>query len=252
MWPPLPWTPCATCRATPLGSTISTTAPSPRIVLPANIGMCRSFTDIGFTTISSVWKTSSTRMPKRSPPDLRDHHEARLLRPPPGLDCPSRPVSETIGSSRSRRRSTGAPLMCSTRCAPASTRTSSSTATCGRAKRCSPARTIRAATMASVSGILMVKVVPRPAVVAMSIRPPMVSMLVLTTSMPTPRPETEVTAAAVENPAWKMNLATWASVIRSTSAWATSPRSTAFWRIAARLRPLPSSAISIVIVPPSW
>ena len=71
----------------------------------------------------------------------------------------------------------------------------------------------------------MVKVVPRPAVVAMSIRPPMVSMLVLTTSMPTPRPDTEVTAAAVENPASKMNLATCASVIRPTSAWDTSPRS---------------------------
>ena len=40
------------------------TEPSPRIVLPQNIGMWRSLLDIGFTTISSVWKTPSTTMPK--------------------------------------------------------------------------------------------------------------------------------------------------------------------------------------------
>ncbi|GJE61227.1 hypothetical protein MPOCJGCO_3348 [Methylobacterium trifolii] len=106
--------------------------------------------------------------------------------------------------------------------------------------------------MASVRGILMVKVVPRPSCVLMSMTPPMVSMLVLTTSMPTPRPETEVTALAVEKPASKMNFETCASVIRSTSAWLAMPRSTAFLRMAARSRPLPSSEISIVMVPPSW
>ena len=40
------------------------TEPSPRMVLPQNIGMCRSLPDIGLTTISSVWNTASTTMPK--------------------------------------------------------------------------------------------------------------------------------------------------------------------------------------------
>ena len=105
--------------------------------------------------------------------------------------------------------------------------------------------------IASVSGILMVKVVPRPSCVLMSMTPPISSILVFTTSMPTPRPDTEVTAFAVEKPGWKMNFATWASVILSISDWLATLRSTALRRMAARSRPLPSSAISIVIVPPS-
>ena len=105
------------------------------------------------------------------------------------------------GSSLSRRRSTGASLMRSIRCSQlARARTSSSTASCGIAKRSPAASTISAETMASVSGILMVKVVPSPAADLMSMMPPIWSMLVFTTSMPTPRPETEVTAAAVEKP----------------------------------------------------
>ena len=40
--------------AMPLGSMIMMTAPSPRMVLPENISMWRSFVDIGLTTISSV------------------------------------------------------------------------------------------------------------------------------------------------------------------------------------------------------
>ena len=40
------------------------TEPSPRMVLPENIAMWRSLLDIGFTTISSVWNTPSTTMPK--------------------------------------------------------------------------------------------------------------------------------------------------------------------------------------------
>ncbi len=48
----------------PLGSMIMITAPSPRMVLPENMSMCRSLVDIGLTTISSVWNTPSTTMPK--------------------------------------------------------------------------------------------------------------------------------------------------------------------------------------------
>ena len=47
--------------------------------------------------------------------------------------------------------------------------------------------------MASVSGILMVKLVPRPDTDFTSMVPPIWSMLARTTSMPTPRPETLVT-----------------------------------------------------------
>jgi hypothetical protein len=54
--------------------------------------------------------------------------------------------------------------------------------------------------MASVSGILMRNVVPRPTWLCTSIVPPIFSMFVFTTSMPTPRPLTFVTAAAVEKP----------------------------------------------------
>ena len=50
--------------AIPLGSMIMITEPSPRIVVPENAGMCRSFEDIGLMTISSVWKTPSTTAPK--------------------------------------------------------------------------------------------------------------------------------------------------------------------------------------------
>ena len=72
------------------------------------------------------------------------------------------------------------------------------------AKRSPPDSTISAETMASVSGILMVKVVPWPATLFRSIVPPIFSILVFTTSMPTPRPDTAVTTAAVEKPARKM------------------------------------------------
>ena len=75
----------------------------------------------------------------------------------------------------------------------------------------------------SVSGILMVTEEPSPATDLMSMVPPIWSILVRTTSMPTPRPETEVTAAAVEKPGAKMNLWIWASVIFSSSASVTRP-----------------------------
>ena len=53
-----------TACATPFGSMIMITEPSPRMVLPENIAMWRSLLDIGLTTISSVWNTPSTTMPK--------------------------------------------------------------------------------------------------------------------------------------------------------------------------------------------
>src|SRR5438874_1370473 len=103
------------------------------------------------------------------------------------------------GSSLLRRRNTAVSLMRSMRCSElARARTSSTTASCGIAKRSPAASTIRAETMAKVNGILMVTEEPSPATDLMSMVPPIWSILVRTTSMPTPRPETEVTVAAVE------------------------------------------------------
>ncbi len=61
------------------------------------------------------------------------------------------------------------------------------------AKRSPPHSTISAETIASVSGILMVKLEPSPCTDFTSMVPPICSMLVRTTSMPTPRPDTLVT-----------------------------------------------------------
>ena len=74
------------------------------------------------------------------------------------------------------------------------------------AKRSPPASTMSAETIASVSGILMVKVVPAPPTDFKSTVPPICSILARTTSMPTPRPEMLVTCAAVEKPGAKMKL----------------------------------------------
>ena len=72
------------------------------------------------------------------------------------------------------------------------------------AKRSPPASTMSADTIASVSGILMVKVVPAPLKDFKSTVPPICSILLRTTSMPTPRPEMLVTFAAVVKPGAKM------------------------------------------------
>ena len=73
----------------------------------------------------------------------------------------------------------------------------------------------------------MVTLEPSPATDLTSMVPPIWSILVRTTSMPTPRPDTLVTAAAVEKPGAKMNLWICASVIFSSSASLTRPLATA-------------------------
>ena len=109
-----------------------------------------------------------------------------------------------------------------------------------------------AGTIASVSGTRTRTVVPRPATLWMSTVPLIASMFVRTTSMPTPRPETLVTWAAVEKPGSKMNCSTRSS--GSVAAWSalTSPRATALARTASTAIPAPSSATSITTWPLSW
>ena len=60
--------------------------------------------------------------------------------------------------------------------------------------------------MASVSGSRTVMVVPLPGTESISTVPRRASMARLTTSMPTPRPETLVTVSEVEKPGKKMRL----------------------------------------------
>ena len=89
---------------------------------------------------------------------------------------------------------------------PPSSRTSSSKLTCGIANRSPPLVTTSAGIIASVSGILILTRGSLPRVDCTSTVPPIFSILVLTTSMPTPRPETLVTFSAVENPGKKIKL----------------------------------------------
>ncbi len=80
--------------------------------------------------------------------------------------------------------------------------------------------------------------------------PPIDSILVRTTSMPTPRPETLVTAAAVENPGRKISWRMSAGLIRSTSGGAQAALD-GLRGTASVSTPLPSSATSTTTWPPS-
>jgi len=68
--------------------------------------------------------------------------------------------------------------------------------------------------------------------------------------MPTPRPETLVTFSAVEKPGRKIRLMV--SCSERTASGATSLRSMALARMAARLRPRPSSLMVTMTLEPSW
>ena len=62
--------------------------------------------------------------------------------------------------------------------------------------------------MASVNGMRSEISEPSPGTVETSMAPRSASMVFLTTSMPTPRPERLVTACAVEKPGWKISCST--------------------------------------------
>ena len=106
--------------------------------------------------------------------------------------------------------------------------------------------------MASVSGSLMRKRLPRPGSESISTLPPSRSRLVLTTSMPTPRPETSETFSAVERPGRKMSAALSLSDNPFTFSGVINPFLRALAAILAGSRPLPSSPISITTWPASW
>jgi hypothetical protein len=106
--------------------------------------------------------------------------------------------------------------------------------------------------IASVSGIVSRQVVPLPRVDSTSTEPPMRSMLVFTTSIPTPRPDTLVTFWAVEKPGWKTSIITSRGSSWVACSAVTMPRATAVWRTRSTSMPAPSSLTSTVTCPPSW
>ena len=112
----------------------------------------------------------------------------------------------------------------------------------------SPTVTMTACVTASVSGSAIVKVVPRPGVDVMSMRPPRETISLRTTSMPTPRPAIWVISSTVEKPAMKIYCVSCASL---TSASASSmPFWMAFSRMRAKFSPPPSSAkVNITSLP---
>ena len=97
----------------------------------------------------------------------------------------------------------------------------------------------------------MVTLEPSPATDLTSMVPPIWSILVRTTSMPTPRPDTLVTLAAVEKPGAKMNLWICASVIFSRSDSVTRPLATALALMRSVFSPRPLSAMQMMMWPPS-
>ena len=80
--------------------------------------------------------------------------------------------------------------------------------------------------------------VPLPGVLVSSTRPPSRSMFVRTTSIPTPRPETPVTRAAVEKPGMKMIFRACASVRAAAASGVRIPLLIADWRSISGLHPL--------------
>lgn len=89
-----------------------------------------------------------------------------------------------------------------------------------------------AGAMANVSGMRMTKRVPAPGREATETTPPIAWMFSRTTSRPTPRPETLVTARAVEKPGTKMKRATSSGDMAASSCSLASSSAAALRRIA--------------------
>ena len=103
-------------------------------------------------------------------------------------------------------------------------------------------RSITTCVTAVVSGSNNLKRVPLPAVVCVSMRPPMAVTSARTTSRPTPRPASSVTTSVVLKPGLKINWQSSASVGAEPSG--SNRLSMARSRMRCRSRPAPSSAMS--------
>ena len=106
--------------------------------------------------------------------------------------------------------------------------------------------------IASVSGSLTTNLVPTPSLLFTSTSPPNASILDLTTSRPTPRPEISVICFAIEKLGInkKSIISFWLSF--SACSGVTRPRSTAFALTFSVSIPLPSSLTSMITLFPSW
>ena len=102
--------------------------------------------------------------------------------------------------------------------------------------------------IARVSGSLRVTDVPVPSSLLTSTDPLKPSTVFFTTSMPTPLPDTLVTAADVEKPGAKIREKISFSDISASGE--ISPFSTAFRRSFSLCNPLPSSVMSMSTFPP--
>ena len=103
--------------------------------------------------------------------------------------------------------------------------------------------------MASVSGRRTLTLMPWPSAESISTVPPSAVMFRLTTSMPTPRPETSVTTSAVEKPGAKIRPQTSASVMRRARRGRARAPCSAACRGSGRV---PSSRTSMTMLPPWW
>ena len=100
---------------------------------------------------------------------------------------------------------------------------------------------------ARVRGSISLNLVPSPSLESMIMEPFKLSILVLTTSSPTPRPDTSVAFLAVDTPEAKMRSIASASV-SFAAAWAEiSPFLTAESLMALGSSPLPSSCMAITM-----
>ena len=110
--------------------------------------------------------------------------------------------------------------------------------------QCLPATaTTREGTIARLVGTIILKRVPIPALVETSILPDSAVIAVLTTSIPTPRPETSVTVCAVVIPG--RNISSSASFSLNSLPICINPRSLAESTNERLSIPLPSSSISM-------
>lgn len=191
--------------------------------------------------------SSSTASAKRVSPASHTTASGRLLSGSGG----------TPSSSAARSRASVLPRTCITSPRPGSRVTGfffsgsvSITWLRGITHVASPTRSAMPSRIASVSGNVRRNRVPRPRVVLMLTSPLRLLTARLTTSMPTPRPERSVTCSAVEKPGAKIS--SWISSGRSFASGETSPRSMARFKMRVSSRPAPSSAISMITLPPWW
>src|SRR6188768_3349688 len=232
----------AHCSSSATSST-SSTRPSPSSVVPLMPGIPASSPSSGFRMMSRRSPSASTSSPQRCPA------KAAMTMVASPVSC-RLPVSPSICP----RSNTGMVWSRTTtaRAAPTAaselrgTRMVSTTVSSGTPNICPPASTLITVVIITLNGSMNRTVVPRPASEWIDTRPPIRATAVRTASIPTPRPESAVTSAAVENPGAKTRSVICASLRAASTSGAATPRSAATARTRWTSTPPPSSVISIM------